>query len=84
LANIKAHLAAKEPYFESLIRRYFLENLHRATVILTPDPNLAAVQAEAEAGRVKAVLASLPETKRAAHAAKAERLQALQQIARQA
>ena len=79
LANIKKRLAAKEAYFESLIRRYFLDNAHRATVILTPDPNLAAVQAAEEAERVKNVLASLPESERAGLAAKAARLQALQE-----
>ncbi|MFQ5613154.1 MAG: insulinase family protein [Anaerolineae bacterium] len=40
LATIKSRLAADGAYFESLLRRYFLENLHRTTLILEPDPEL--------------------------------------------
>lgn len=38
---------AKEGYFEELIRKYFLENQHRAELLLWPDPNLAAKEEEA-------------------------------------
>ncbi len=79
LAAIKGKLAAREPYFENLIRRYFLENTHRATIMLTPDHALGAVKAEEEAERVNRVLASLPEAERARLAEKAARLQALQE-----
>ena len=79
LAAIKRKLAAKEPYFENLIRRYFVDNTHRATVILTPDPALGAAQAEEEAGRVMKVLETMPESERAQIPARAEKLQALQE-----
>ncbi|MDL2209341.1 insulinase family protein [Desulfovibrio sp. OttesenSCG-928-O18] len=79
LAAIKAKLAAREPYFETLIQRYFLENTHRSTVTLIPDNNLAATQAREEADRVAAKLAALSEAERNELAAKAERLQALQE-----
>lgn len=79
LASIKARLAAGEAYFENLIQRYFLDNQHRSTVILVPDNGLAAVQAREEAARVAAKLASLPEAERDQLAARAERLQALQE-----
>lgn len=79
LANIKAKLAAREPYFESLIQRYFLDNPHRATVTLVPDANLAKVQADKEAARVDQALAAMPEAKRTKLAEEAERLQALQE-----
>lgn len=79
LANIKKRLAAQERYFESLIRRYFLDNAHRTTVILVPDPDLAAKHAAEEAERVAGTLASLPEHERAALAEEAARLQALQE-----
>ncbi|CAK7030841.1 MAG: hypothetical protein DELT_02781 [Desulfovibrio sp.] len=79
LANIKKRLAGGEPYFEGLIRKYFLENTHRATVILTPDPDLAAKQAAKEADRVKTALASLTDAERAALPEKAAQLQKLQE-----
>lgn len=37
LAVIKEHLAAGEPYFEQLIRRYLVENPHRTTILMKPD-----------------------------------------------
>ena len=37
LAAIKRHLADGERYFERLIQRYFLENMHRSTVLLRPE-----------------------------------------------
>ncbi|MDR3073390.1 MAG: insulinase family protein [Deltaproteobacteria bacterium] len=79
LAAVKARLDAGEPYFETLIRRYFLDNTHRATVTLIPDANLAAVKAGREKERVDAVLASLPPAERGRLAEKAARLQALQE-----
>ena len=79
LANIKAKLAAKEPYFEALIRTHFLDNTHRATVTLVPDANLAKAKAEKEAARVAEALAAMPEEKRAKIAEEAARLQAMQE-----
>jgi len=40
LAAVKERLAAEPGYLQALIRRYFLDNPHRATVILEPDPQL--------------------------------------------
>lgn len=40
LAAVKARLAAEPDYFQSLIRTYMLDNPHRVTVILEPDPGL--------------------------------------------
>lgn len=54
LAAIKAK--AGSGYFEGLIRRHFLENQHRAAVLLYPERDLAKLQAEAEAERVRAKL----------------------------
>lgn len=59
LAEVKSQVAAGEGYFEGLIRRYFLENLHRATVVLEPDPALAGRRAAAEQARLAAVRAAL-------------------------
>ncbi len=41
LNQIKARLANKEPYFETLIQKHFLDNPHQVTLLLKPDPNLA-------------------------------------------
>jgi hypothetical protein len=40
LAAIKERLAAGEPYFENLIRQHLVQNSHRATVLLEPDPGM--------------------------------------------
>ncbi|OIO05977.1 MAG: peptidase M16 [Desulfovibrionaceae bacterium CG1_02_65_16] len=55
LARLKARLAAGEPVFEKLIRKYFLENTHRTLVILTPDTTLGAKREAAERARLQAV-----------------------------
>ncbi|HWR02780.1 MAG TPA: insulinase family protein [Humidesulfovibrio sp.] len=55
LARLKARLAAGEPVFQELIRTHFLENTHRALVILKPDNTLGARREAAEAARLKAV-----------------------------
>lgn len=47
LSAIKKHVDAREPYFETLIKNFLLNNLHRTTVILKPDPGLNQ-QLEAE------------------------------------
>lgn len=59
LASIKARLAANEPYFETLIERHFLQNQHRTTLILQPDPELARQQADAEKERLAQVRAAM-------------------------
>lgn len=41
LTAIKARLAAGERYFEELIRTYLINNPHRTTVVMKPDPELA-------------------------------------------
>ncbi len=40
LNSVKQRLNAGEPYFESLIERYFLNNPHRSTVVIRPDIEL--------------------------------------------
>ncbi len=79
LAAIKKKIADDEPYFEELIRRYFLENTHRATVTLTPDPSLGEAKEAAERERVRAAVRALPVKEREALAGRAETLKALQE-----
>jgi Zn-dependent M16 (insulinase) family peptidase len=52
LSAIKERLADGEAYFEALIHRYLLDNTHRATVILEPDPELGARKEAAESQRL--------------------------------
>ncbi|MGB0386826.1 MAG: insulinase family protein [Ardenticatenaceae bacterium] len=61
LQGLKTRLQAGEPIFESLIRDYFLNNTHRTTVILKPDPTLAQKLEEAERARLDAVQATMSE-----------------------
>ncbi|MDL2207697.1 insulinase family protein, partial [Desulfovibrio sp. OttesenSCG-928-M16] len=44
LAAIKAALARNERYFETLITRWLIDNPHRVTVVLAPDPGLGQKQ----------------------------------------
>jgi Zn-dependent M16 (insulinase) family peptidase len=59
LAAIKARLAAGERTFEDLIGRNFLDNRHRTTVLLRPDPSEAAREAAEERGQLDAGRASM-------------------------
>ncbi len=59
LTAIKSRLSASEPYFENLIQRYLLENTHRTTVILQPDPGLTQREEAAEVERLAKIKAGL-------------------------
>ncbi|MDW7709729.1 MAG: insulinase family protein [Deferrisomatales bacterium] len=63
LAEIRGAVAAG-PYFEELIHRQLLENPHRVTLTLRPDPDLKARQEAEEAARVAAVRERLSEADR--------------------
>jgi presequence protease len=54
LGKIKARFEARESYFEQLIQKYFLENSHRVTLILKPDPGLGERWTSAEQARLTA------------------------------
>lgn len=55
LAAIKERLASGERYFEGLIQQYLLENSHRTTVILKPEPGIRQREEAAEADRLSRV-----------------------------
>ncbi|HLH71842.1 MAG TPA: insulinase family protein, partial [Chloroflexota bacterium] len=59
LAAIKARLANGERVFEEMIRRDFLENSHRTTVILKPDPDLNRREEDAEKERLARARAAM-------------------------
>ena len=59
LQEIKDELAEGKPVFEENIRRYFLDNMHRSTLILKPDPGLSERMAAEEAERLAAARETL-------------------------
>lgn len=79
LARLKARLAKGEKVFEDLIRTCFLENTHRALVILKPDATLGAKREAAETARLAAVKAGLSEAQLAELVQETHTLRALQE-----
>ncbi len=61
LNDVKADLARDPRYFEGLMRIHLLENRHRTTVLLEPDPELQAQQEAAERARLAAAKAAMTE-----------------------
>lgn len=59
LNEIKRKLEAGEAYFENLIRTHLLNNPHRSTVHLLPDPEEGARRAADEAARLQQIQATL-------------------------
>lgn len=55
LNALKERLAAGEPVFEGLIREQFLNNAHRTTVLLKPDPTVNEQREAAERDRLAQV-----------------------------
>lgn len=78
LASIRKRLDAGEPIFERLIEEYFLNNNHRACVILEPDPQLQAREKEQERQSLENARASLDEAALAKVAADAKALKEYQ------
>jgi Zn-dependent M16 (insulinase) family peptidase len=78
LTAIKDRLAAGEKLFEAAIADNFLNNAHRATVVLLPDAGLGARREAAEAARVAAVQVAAGPEARAALTEETRRLQAAQ------
>ncbi len=79
LASLKAKLANKSPVFEELIRKHLVDNAHRATVTLRPDPNLAAEEVADERTRLDRVAAGLDDDEREDIVELTARLKALQE-----
>ncbi len=52
LMALKARLESNEPYLENLLRTFLVDNSHRTSVVLTPDPNLGKQREAAERGRL--------------------------------
>jgi len=59
LSAIKAELAQNPRFFEGLIRSYLLDNPHRVTVTLVPDPQVGPEREAAEKARLEQARAQL-------------------------
>ncbi len=59
LQEIKDRLARGERYFEQLIGAYLLDNQHRVTLLLLPDPELGKRRAAAESQRLAQARAAM-------------------------
>ena len=79
LAALKARLASGEKVFEGAIKRWFLDNEHRSTVILTPDSGLAAEREAAEAAKLQRIYDALSDEDHKEIVACTEALRASQQ-----
>ena len=61
LEALKKSFASGEPYFENLIRAHLLDNPHRTTVLLVPDPEEGKRRDDDERSRLEAVRAGMDE-----------------------
>ncbi|HEY7776882.1 MAG TPA: insulinase family protein, partial [Kineobactrum sp.] len=66
-------------YIKGLAQRTLLDNPHRVTLVMTPDPELAGLRLAAEADRLAALKATMDADQRQAVIALAEKLDARQQ-----
>jgi len=64
LAKIKENLAADKKYFESLIKKYYLDNPHRALVILEPKDDFLPKQNEKLSQKLADIEKNLSESDR--------------------
>ena len=55
LKSVKAGLTKNPSYFEDMIQEYFIQNPHRTTLIMKPDPGLEAREKEAEENKLHSV-----------------------------
>jgi len=53
---LRQRIANREPVFQDLIKRCFVDNPHRVDVTFTPDPELAAAESEAQAAFLQTLL----------------------------
>lgn len=80
LEDLKKKLSAG-PVFENMIRKYFLENNHRTTVLLEPDSELGNEIRKRERARIESEISAMRDDELKSVAAKAAELQRLQEAA---
>jgi Zn-dependent M16 (insulinase) family peptidase len=78
LASIKKRLAGGEKLFETLIKKWLLDNAHRAVILLTPDAGLENRREEAEKANLQRVREQCTEEGRRALVAETLKLRAIQ------
>lgn len=59
LTAVKSHLSTDPTYLQTLIRTTLLDNPHRVTIHLQPDPDLQAQQEQAEADKLAQIRATM-------------------------
>jgi hypothetical protein len=79
LTAVKSRLESGEPYFENLIRQYLLENPHRTTVLLKPDPTVGERREATEKQRLADARAKMDEAELQAVIENTRELQRLQE-----
>ena len=79
LQAVKAQFETGGRIFEALIEQHLLTNTHRATVILTPDPELQDRQDAAEKARLAAAKAAMSEDELTSVIERAQHLKVLQE-----
>ncbi len=82
MAKIKENLAADNRYFEKLIKKYFLDNPHRALVILEPKEDFLQKQEEALSRQLADTEKNMSKDARQNIIKKAEELEKIQGQAR--
>lgn len=79
LEKLKSMLASGQPVFEDMIRKHFLKNSHRTTVLLVPDTELGAQMQAAEKARLQHEISGMSTGELKEFADKARELQELQE-----
>lgn len=79
LEAVKARLESDPAYLQTLIREHLLDNPHRVTVALEPDPGLQARREEEERAKLDAIQAGMSEAELEAAAAYTEELRRRQE-----
>ncbi|MDR1869905.1 MAG: insulinase family protein [Treponema sp.] len=78
MTEIKKNLAANKKYFESLIKKYFLDNPHRALVILEPKEDFLPKQEERLSAALADIEKNLSESERGQIIEKSQTLEKIQ------
>ncbi|MDF1514602.1 MAG: insulinase family protein, partial [Anaerolineae bacterium] len=79
LGEIKAGLVENPGYFENLIQQYLLDNTHRTTVVLDPDPEMQQRLDAEERARLAEIKAGMNEEQLEQIMEQAKRLKAMQE-----
>jgi Zn-dependent M16 (insulinase) family peptidase len=76
--ELKKRIAADSRYFESLIKKYLLDNTHRALIVVEPDPKFLEQKDAALASRLDAALGGLSADEKRAIRDKTAKLASIQ------